>query len=123
MEQKGWCRVVERLTDTAVVKDGKRYSPIIDGNKVREHAMDLYWRLKEYEDAAEQGLLLRLPCKVGDTIYSLEYGRIVEFTLYSFEITAKYVYCHSEKQLVGRMGVTVFATKEEAEQALAEMEK
>ena len=26
-------------------------------------------KLKEYEDAEEQGLLLRLPCKVGDTIY------------------------------------------------------
>ena len=26
-------------------------------------------RLAEYEDADEQGLLLRLPCKVGDTVY------------------------------------------------------
>ena len=29
----------------------------------------LFNRLKEYEDAEEQGLLLRLPCKVGDTVY------------------------------------------------------
>ncbi len=27
-------------------------------------------RLKEYEDLEEQGLLLRLPCKVGDTVYT-----------------------------------------------------
>ena len=26
-------------------------------------------KLAEYEDAEEQGLLLRLPCKVGDTLY------------------------------------------------------
>lgn len=26
-------------------------------------------RLADYEDAEEQGLLLRLPCKVGDTVY------------------------------------------------------
>ena len=28
-------------------------------------------RLKEYEDMEEQGLLLRLPCKVGDRIYQV----------------------------------------------------
>lgn len=30
---------------------------------------DLREKLKRYEDAEEQGLLLRLPCKVGDTLY------------------------------------------------------
>lgn len=29
----------------------------------------VYRKLKDYEDAEEQGLLLRLPCKVGDTVY------------------------------------------------------
>ena len=29
----------------------------------------LFNKLKAYEDAEEQGLLLRLPCKVGDTVY------------------------------------------------------
>ena len=29
----------------------------------------VYRKLKEYEDAEEQGLLLRLPYKVGDTVY------------------------------------------------------
>ena len=28
-------------------------------------------KLGEYEDAEEQGLLLRLPCKVGDTIWCI----------------------------------------------------
>ena len=30
----------------------------------------LYSRLAEYEDAEEQGLLLRLPCKLGDTLWT-----------------------------------------------------
>lgn len=29
----------------------------------------VYRKLKDYEDTEEQGLLLRLPCKVGDTVY------------------------------------------------------
>jgi len=29
----------------------------------------VYRKLKDYEDAEEQGLLLRLPCKVGDTVW------------------------------------------------------
>ena len=31
----------------------------------------VYRKLKDYEDAKEQGLLLRLPCKVGDIVYKV----------------------------------------------------
>ena len=31
----------------------------------------VYRKLKEYEDAEEQGLLLRLPCGIGDTLYTI----------------------------------------------------
>ena len=31
----------------------------------------VYRKLKEYEDAEEQGLLLRLLCKVGDKVYQI----------------------------------------------------
>ena len=34
----------------------------------------VYRKLNEYEDAEEQGLLLRLPCKVGDTLYRVNKG-------------------------------------------------
>ncbi len=30
----------------------------------------VYRKLKDYEDAEEYGLLLKLPCKVGDTVYA-----------------------------------------------------
>lgn len=34
-----------------------------------EYWLEVYFKLKDIEDAEEQGLLLRLPCKVGDTVY------------------------------------------------------
>ena len=43
-------------------------------------------RLTEYEDAEEQGLLLRLPCKVGSTVYAIctceAVGTVLDGTLY-----------------------------------------
>lgn len=43
---------MERLTvpDVRVDEHTTRRS-IIDGNAVREHAMEIYWRLKDYEDS------------------------------------------------------------------------
>lgn len=34
-----------------------------------EYWLQAYFKLKDYEDLEEQGLLLKLPCKVGDTVY------------------------------------------------------
>ena len=72
-------------------------------------------KLAEYEDAEEQGLLLRLPCKVGDTVYS-----VVKDGLQIFELK------FSLDFYVRRMsdfGKTVFLTKEEAGQALETMKR
>lgn len=38
-----------------------------------EYWLKVYFKLKEYEDLEEQGLLIRLPCKAGDTVYKLWY--------------------------------------------------
>lgn len=32
-------------------------------------------KLKKYEDLEEQGRLLELPCKVGDTVWSIDYNK------------------------------------------------
>ena len=90
-------------------------------------------RLAAYEDAEEQGLLVRLPCKVGDTVYRIEVG-CCEYR----EKDACAVYCEGYDYacpdykadrllVVGRfslndiasLGKTVFLTREEAEAALA----
>lgn len=34
-----------------------------------EYWLQAYFKLKDYEDSEEQGLILKLPCKVGDTVY------------------------------------------------------
>lgn len=78
---------------------------------------EIYKRLMEYEDEEEQGLLLRLPCKVGETVYRLQYVDDWEkpgfFTLGVAETTFS-IYLLSE------FGKTVFLTREEAEAALKE---
>ena len=38
----------------------------------------VYRKLKDYEDLEEQGKLIKLPCKVGDTVYHVAQGKIVE---------------------------------------------
>ena len=93
-----------------------------------------YNKLKEYEDAEEQGLLLKLPCKVGDTVYFIK----AFFTIAKFPIEAKVtsICCldcdnnviYSEiangtyrKFESSNIGKTVFLTKEQAEEALKKM--
>lgn len=43
-------------------------------------------KLKEYKDAEEQGLLIRLPCKVGDTAYYVHKRGIDEVEVDSFVV-------------------------------------
>ena len=99
-------------------------------------------QLKAYEDAEEQGLLLRLPCKVGDTVYLINHSIcenrkipleciIDEFTFdkdnrcYAVLNGAMSFYAlHRFKAVdIEKFGLTVFLTKEEAEQKLANMQK
>lgn len=99
-------------------------------------------KLKEYEDLEEQGQLLRLPCAVGDTVYQhmivgIDMARkkpiyeIAEATVFKFSLDS-FTLCFLA-QTVGRgkqqnelplsaFGKSVFLTKEQAEQALKEME-
>ena len=88
---------------------------------------------KEYKDLEEQGLLLRLPCKVGNTIYTIGFNNnrplVYESVVLSTLITEKEIYFNVKvdefeinSQLKQSMfGKTVFFTKEEAEQKLKEM--
>lgn len=94
---------------------------------------DLREKLKYYEDAEEQGLLLRLPCKVGDAVYQITNGFISEYeitsaVIYPYNILFKWVCTKGiYKDLLGfndfEIGKTVFLTIEEAEAKLKEMEE
>ena len=50
---------------------------------------DILGKLAEYEDLEEQGLLLRLPCKVGDTVYRYveKKGCVLEYTVWNISIS------------------------------------
>ena len=75
----------------------------------------LYDKLKEYEDLEEQGRLIKLPCKVGDTIY-ITSSRYRHGRIESWINTGKFRISDMEE-----LGKHIFLTKEEAEKALAEM--
>ena len=78
------------------------------------HIQKAFEKLAEYEDLDEQGLLLRLPCKVGDIIYS-----VIEDWLTIIELKFSLDFYVRRKNDIGK---TVFLTQTEAEQKLKEME-
>lgn len=88
---------------------------------------ELREKLKRYEDAEEQGLLLRLPCKVGSNIYRITDDgvdvaecreiRVADEEMYIESVTLCDWICFDE------IGKTIFLTEAEAEAKLAEMEK
>lgn len=79
--------------------------------------MDALNKLAEYEDLEEQGKLLKLPCAVGDTVYTL--NPLLNGKTVIGETTADAFFC-ALVMLEGRFGKTVFLTREEAEAALKE---
>lgn len=86
-------------------------------------------KLGEYEKAEEQGLLVRLPCKVGDVLYCIDNG-IVEtlivnsFRIYNFnrvEIDFENASGFALCTFAGELDEGYFLTREEAEKKLEEM--
>lgn len=45
---------------------------------------DALKKLADYEDLEEQGRLIKLPCKVGDTVWDNDYGRPCAYTITAF---------------------------------------
>lgn len=106
-----------------------------------QHEQFAKWleELKSYKDAEEQGLLVRFPYKVGDTVWDNDFGHPVSYEIKAFS----YGYCDSyvepdiEDEIIfyyenytgsitgafpmSEIGKTVFLTREEAEKKLEEM--
>lgn len=96
-------------------------------NCVVRRALRCIRKLKErYLDAEEQGLILRLPCKVGDVIWEVEEispHTITECKVDKFatdEAGVMYINYHSDnfgaKRYLDAFGDTLFLTKKEAGQ-------
>lgn len=119
---------MERLTDSS------KEIPSLTGKHERKW-LSIYFELKDYEDAKENGLLVRLPCKIGTKLYHINGKFILEFTVYSFNVDENGAwlihveYYSKETQRTfsrcfesDEIGKTVFLTQEEAEAKLKEME-
>lgn len=103
---------------------------ITDNDETRRYGRkeSAYKRLASYEDLDEQGLLLRLPCKIGDMVYSIANDgkiypvkatrevRIVNGVLHIICESCRY----SDLVSYDDIGKTVFLTQAEAEQKLNE---
>lgn len=127
---------MERLTMTSD-KGGVAFTFDLEVNCRPSEALKilrLAEKLKEYEDLEEQGLLLRLPCKVGDKVYIPGHkfpSEIWEICINGNGVFANYVEYEYSPELtelwddgdfaIKDIGKTVFLTQEEAEQALREM--
>lgn len=98
-------------------------------------------KLADYEDAEEQGLILRLPCKVGDKVYQIRENFIEPCTVETIFLgnytdrngnccnMAEIYYDRDDCPYVSTemyftdIGETVFLTETEAEAKLKEMEE
>ena len=95
--------------------------------------------LKSYKDLEEQGLLVRLSCKVGDMVWDNDFGypESYEIKAFSYGYCDSYVKPDIEDQIIfyyenysgsiagafpmSELGKTVFLTREEAANKLEEM--
>lgn len=125
---------MERLTKVMHCDDGNKlydYSnEVVREYKDFSSRLELMFeKLAEYEDLEEQGLLLRLPCKVGTTVYNTTWWDDVQEKV---KVDGKTFYRTVHKHKVSKstfslldiydFGKTIFLTKSEAEKKLKEME-
>lgn len=124
----------KRLTTTMVV-NGKNIRTV----KGKVTIYDLIDRLCDLEDKIENGTLVELPCKVGDTVYCVEY-----FCNYKGCSSDEQIFCcgcpemiererRKEKFVISkkkfrlqdldRVGKTLFPTEEAAEARLKELQE
>lgn len=95
---------MERLTNS-----NKEIPTLVDN---AEYWLMVYFKLKDYEDLEEQGRLIKLPCKVGDTVYLIKNSETI-------------VERKADMMFIGvlweEFGKEWFLTKSEAEAKLKEL--
>lgn len=108
---------MERLTRRTKLGAAEPYIRLSSKSENEEWLRDVVNKLAEYEDLGEQGLLLRLPCKVGDTVYVINSFHIDG----SLRKNSKLVETKFNVFMFDYIGKTVFLTREEAEAKLKEI--
>ena len=111
---------MERLTE--------RYGITPDGESdvwVKQHDyISAARKLCDYEDLEEQGLLVRLPCPIGTTVWDICGMDIRENVLSGIECDkdGKQFLWANEDEWLGELNDLVFLTREEAEKKLKEIQ-
>ncbi len=120
---------MERLTRRSANGTGVYATPSGEPVKWENNYHNVLQKLADYEDLEEQGFLLRLPCKLGDTIYSIANDgkiypvkatrevRIANGVLHIICESCRY----SDLVSYDDIGKTIFLTKSEAEAKLKEL--
>jgi len=100
------------IYDTEYIDWGE---PALDTEKVNK----IVQKLGYYEQKAENGLLLELPCKEGDFVYKIVSQRA------NYDDSIYYIVCATSFRLedIKNIGKTIFLTKEQANEKLKEMKK
>ncbi len=116
---------MSKLTDMTRIY-AREYRRLPYGREIEgtaELLLQLAEKLAEYENLEEQGKLLKLPCTVGDKIYTVYSDKKGSFTeeLEVLEISTHRVWTDSSYFDYDDFGKTVFFTREEAETALKEL--
>ena len=87
---------------------------------------ELLEELKSYKDLEEQGLLVRLPCKVGDSVFIIVGKDVSKQKIIKVEISDNGIIFKTNRQKrifsIAGLGENVFLTLEEAEKKLEEMQ-
>lgn len=139
---------MERLTERYVPNDEKKGIvgiKVFESEKTiplvkvlsGEYLYPAIEKLATYEDLEEQGLLVRLPCKVGDTVYRVNAG--AKQPIIPMTVSEIHFLCYKNERAVrfdaiGKedmgescyrledIGKIVFLTREEAEKKLEEIQ-
>ena len=111
---------MSRLTDGTIYTFGDKLESV-----EMAYVEKVQKKLASYEDAEEQGLLLRLPCKVGDEVWEANgfWKMVLKRTVAVIALSSgNHIYIRNGCGDSFEFGVDVFLTKAEAEKALKEME-
>lgn len=126
---------MERLTVKWADKVYDTFDPvdIVDNEYSKANYNKILTKLGDYEDLEERGRLIKLPCKVGDTVYAIGFNNnkpiIYESVVLSILITEKEIAFNvkvdefgiNSKLKQSMFDKTVFLTKSEAEAKLKEL--
>lgn len=133
-------RLTERIKrpqkDDLIVYTNGKYEDTIPAEMTNDDIRAVLKKLADYEDLEEQGLLVRLPCKVGDTVYRVNAG--AKQPIIPMTVSEIHFLCYKNERAVrfdaiGKedmgescyrledIGRIVFLTREEAEKKLEEL--